>query len=117
MVSSSLKIILLRTSESRLEKQIWEAKQKCLGLVLVRADFQKYLRFSRLARESYADYSDKIEPYGIDEYWIDVSGTEKIFGTGQDIANQIRQRLRDKLALLDRLAYPILKFLRSLVVT
>jgi DNA polymerase-4 len=78
---------------------IWEAKQKCPGLVLVRADFQKYLRFSRLAREIYADYSDKIEPYGIDEVWIDVTGTEQIFGTGQDIANQIRQRLRDELGL------------------
>ncbi|AJQ28200.1 DNA polymerase Y family protein [Pelosinus fermentans] len=78
---------------------IWEAKQKCPGLVLVRADFQKYLRFSRLAREIYADYSDKIEPYGIDEGWIDVTGTEQIFGTGQDIADQIRQRLRDELGL------------------
>jgi DNA polymerase-4 len=78
---------------------IWEAKQKCPSLVLVRADFQKYLRFSRLAREIYADYSDKIEPYGIDEGWIDVTGTEQIFGTGQDIANQIRQRLRDELGL------------------
>jgi DNA polymerase-4 len=78
---------------------IWEAKQKCPGLVLVRADFQKYLRFSRLAREIYADYSDKIEPYGIDEAWLDVTGTDQLFGTGQDIANQIRQRLQDELGL------------------
>ncbi|MCC5468662.1 DNA polymerase IV [Pelosinus baikalensis] len=78
---------------------IWEAKQKCPGLVLVRADFQKYLRFSRLARAIYADYTDQIEPFGIDEAWLDISGTEKIFGTGQDIANQIRQRLRNELGL------------------
>ncbi len=78
---------------------IWEAKQKCPGLVLVRADFQKYLRFSRLARDIYADYSDQIEPYGIDESWLGVSGTEKLFGTGQDIVSQIRQRLRDELGL------------------
>jgi len=78
---------------------IWEAKQKCPGLVLVRADFQKYLRFSRLARAIYADYTDQIEPFGIDEAWLDISGTEKIFGTGPDIANKIRQRLKSELGL------------------
>lgn len=78
---------------------IWEAKQKCPGLVLVRADYQKYLRFSRLARAIYADYSDKIEPFGIDEAWIDISGTEKIFGSGPEIADTIRQRLRNEIGL------------------
>ncbi|MDF2634775.1 MAG: polymerase [Pelosinus sp.] len=78
---------------------IWEAKQKCPGLVTVQADFKKYLRFSRLARKIYLDYTNQIEPFGIDEAWLDVSGTEKIFGTGSDIANQIRQRLQDELGI------------------
>jgi len=78
---------------------IWEAKQKCPGLVLVRADFSKYLRFSRMARAIYADYTNQIESFGIDEAWIDVSGTEKVFGTGPEIADKIRQRLKDELGL------------------
>jgi DNA polymerase-4 len=78
---------------------IWEAKQRCPGLVLVRADFSKYLRFSKLARSIYAEYTNQIEPFGIDEAWLDVSGTEQLFGTGPDIANTIRQRLRDELGL------------------
>ena len=78
---------------------IWEAKQKCPGLVMVRADFNKYMRFSRLARAIYADYTDKIEPFGIDEAWLDVTGTEQIFGTGADIANTIRKRFKDELGL------------------
>jgi len=78
---------------------IWQAKQKCPGLVAVQADYSKYLRFSRLARAIYADYSDKIEAFGIDENWIDVSGTEKMFGTGSEIADAIRKRLRDELGL------------------
>ncbi|MDF2566481.1 MAG: DNA-directed polymerase [Massilibacillus sp.] len=49
--------------------------------------------------ELMTDYSDKIEPYGIDEAWLDVTGTDQLFGTGQDIANQIRQRLQDELGL------------------
>ena len=57
------------------------------------------MRFSRLARVIYADYSDKIEAFGIDENWMDISGTEKIFGTGPEIANTIRQRLRDEIGL------------------
>lgn len=78
---------------------IWQAKQKCPGLITVQADFKKYLRFSRMARAIYADYTDRIEPFGIDEAWLDVSGTGKIFGTGSDIANQIRQRMQDELGL------------------
>jgi DNA polymerase-4 len=78
---------------------IWEAKQKCPGLVLVRADFSKYLRFSRLARKIYEEYTDKVEAFGIDECWLDISGTEKIFGSSSEIADTIRQRLRDELGL------------------
>lgn len=78
---------------------IWEAKQKCPGLVLVRANFSKYLQFSRMARKIYADYTNLIEPFGIDEAWLDVTGTEKLFGTGPEIADNIRQRLQDELGL------------------
>lgn len=78
---------------------IWEAKQKCPGLVLVRANFSKYLQFSRMARHIYADYTNLIEPFGIDEAWLDVTGTEKLFGTGPEIADTIRQRLQDELGL------------------
>lgn len=78
---------------------IWEAKQKCPGLILVRANFSKYLHFSRMARHIYADYTNLIEPFGIDEAWLDVTGTEKLFGTGPVIADTIRQRLQGELGL------------------
>ena len=78
---------------------IWEAKQKCPGLVTVQADFKKYMRISRLARVIYADYSDKIEAFGIDENWMDITGTEKMFGTGPEVADEIRKRLRDEIGL------------------
>jgi len=78
---------------------IWQAKQKCPGLVIVPPDFKKYLRFSKLAREIYADYTDKIEAFGIDEAWMDITGTEEIFGTGPVVADIIRQRLKEELGL------------------
>ena len=49
---------------------IWQAEAKCRGLVCVPPDYKKYLRFSRLARKIYADYTDQIEAFGIDEAWV-----------------------------------------------
>lgn len=78
---------------------IWEAKMKCPRLVQVPADFRKYLRFSRMARDIYADYTDQIESFGVDECWLDVSSSVHLFGSGQTIANTIRQRFRNELGL------------------
>lgn len=78
---------------------IWQARQKCPGLVCVPPDFRKYLRFSRLARAIYADYTDRIEAFGIDEAWLDVTGSLHLFGDGEQIANAIRGRLREELGI------------------
>jgi DNA polymerase-4 len=78
---------------------IWEAKLKCPGLVQVPADFRKYLRFSRMARQIYSDYTDQIESFGIDEAWLDVTGSTHLFGSGQEIADTIRQRFKSELGL------------------
>lgn len=78
---------------------IWQAQQKCPGLIVVPPDYKKYLRFSRMARQIYADYTDQIEPFGIDEAWLDVSSSQKLFGTGDDVATTIRQRMIAELGL------------------
>lgn len=78
---------------------IWQARQKCPGLICVPADFRRYLRFSRLARAIYGDYTDQIEAFGIDECWLDVTGSLHLFGDGQQIADDIRRRLRDELGI------------------
>lgn len=67
---------------------IWEARSKCPSLTAVTADFAKYLRFSAIARSIYLDYTDFVEPFGIDEAWLDVSG-----GDGEAIADEIRRRV------------------------
>lgn len=77
---------------------IWQAKQKCPDLVQVSADFRKYLRFSRMARAIYADYTDMIEPFGIDEAWLDVTESVR-FGDGPHIASEIHRRFREELGL------------------
>ena len=78
---------------------IWQAKGKCPGLVCLPPDYRKYLRFSRLARKIYADYTDKIEAFGIDENWLDVTGSAALFGDGPKIANEIRRRIREEMGV------------------
>ena len=52
---------------------LWQAKQICPKIIFVPPRMDLYLRFSKMAREIYSEYTDKIEPYGIDEAWLDVS--------------------------------------------
>lgn len=78
---------------------IWQAKTKAPNLVLVPPDFNKYLRFSRLAKTIYYDYTDQIEPFGIDECWLDVTGSSISRGNGRHIADEIRQRVKAELGV------------------
>ena len=78
---------------------IWEAKLKAPGLITVSPDFAKYLRFSRLARKIYYDYTDQVEPFGIDECWLDVTGSMSLFGDGKTIADTIRKRVKEELGI------------------
>lgn len=78
---------------------IWQAKQTCPSLVVVRPDYRKYLRFAKLARAMYAQYTDQIEPFGLDEAWLDVTGSVAMQGNGQSIADELRLRIRDELGI------------------
>lgn len=78
---------------------IWQAQQKCPGLVCVPPDYKKYLRFSRLARQIYADFTDRIESFGIDECWLDLTNSTQLFGECAEVADTIRRRLREELGI------------------
>lgn len=58
---------------------VWQAQKKCAGIVIVKPHFSEYMQYSRKVRAVYARYTDLIENYGIDECWIDVSKSTKIF--------------------------------------
>ena len=75
------------------------AKSKCSDLVIVTPHFKRYEFFSREARRIYGQYTDLIEPFGIDECWLDVTGSTKLFGNGEEIANKIRCHIKSKLGL------------------
>lgn len=75
---------------------IWQARQKCPELVVVPPNFPLYVRFSNMARKIYKNYSEYIEPFGLDENWIDVTGCRK---SGEEIANEIRRRVKFELGI------------------
>lgn len=76
---------------------IWQAKQKCPHLHVVAPDYRKYLFYARKARQIYEEYTLQVEPFGLDESWLDVTGSPR--GSGPEIAEQIRQRIKQDLGL------------------
>ncbi|MDO4270685.1 MAG: DNA polymerase IV [Eubacteriales bacterium] len=78
---------------------VWQARRKCPELITLPPDYAKYLRFSRMAKAIYAEYTDRVEPFGIDESWLDVSGSAGLFGDGAQIAKKISGRIKAELGV------------------
>lgn len=78
---------------------LWQAKQICPEIIFVPPRMDLYLRFSQMAREIYSEYTDKIEPYGIDEAWLDVSDSRNLKGSGITIAREISHRIKYELGV------------------
>lgn len=78
---------------------IWQAKQVCPELVTLPPDMSEYIRFSHMAREIYEDYTDQIEPFGLDENWLDVTGSVGCKGSPMAIAQEISERIKFELGI------------------
>ncbi|MGN0961119.1 MAG: DNA polymerase thumb domain-containing protein [Christensenellales bacterium] len=73
---------------------VWEARQKCgVELVCKTARFDLYLRVSKVVKDIYREYSSRVESFGIDEAWIDISHLAKNYDEAVSIANNIRSRV------------------------
>jgi len=75
---------------------LWQAQAKCPGLVILPPRFRLYLRFSRMAREIYGEYTDRVEPFGLDEAWADVTADGR---DGRVLADEIRRRVKEELGV------------------
>lgn len=78
---------------------LFEAKMKCPGLVAVKPHYDEYFKFSKLAHKIYYSYTNQVEPFGLDECWLDVTGSEKLFGSGEAIAHEIKERIKKELGI------------------
>ncbi len=78
---------------------IWQAKKKCPDLQLVKPHHDRYKEFSEKINKIYLSYTDMVEPFSIDESWLDVTASQRLFGTGRQIADMIRARVKRELNL------------------
>ena len=79
---------------------IWQAKKKCPGLVLLPPHHSLYHEYSRKVNAVYDQYTDRVEPFGIDESWLDVTHTLHLFGgDGAALADALRGRIKAELGL------------------
>lgn len=76
-----------------------DARTLCPKLVVVPPNYPRYLRFSKMLRQIYSDYTDTVEPFGLDECWLDVTGSKLLFGSPEKIADDIRRRVRFELGI------------------
>lgn len=97
-------IILAKNEEAKrcgvtTGEALWEARLKCPDIIFVPPHYDKYFEYSQCVREIYADFTDLVEPYGLDECWLDVTGSSRLFGDGQNIADMIRRRVKSELGV------------------
>lgn len=78
---------------------LWQAKQICPDIIFLPPRMDLYLRFSKMAGEIYADYTDFQEPFGIDECWLDCTASTKLKGDGRKIAEEISARIKYELGI------------------
>ncbi|ACV23228.1 DNA polymerase IV [Slackia heliotrinireducens] len=98
-------IILAKSREAKAcgvktAEALWQAKEKCPDIIFVPPDYRSYLRYSRFARQIYYQYSDQVEPFGLDESWIELTHTLHLHGgDAMLVAEEISERIKAELGL------------------
>ena len=97
-------IILAKSEEAKkygvkTGEALWQAKQKCPDLLIIEPHFEHYIKYSRLAHDIYARYTDRIEPMGLDEVWCDLTGSLTAFGSPRAICEEIKEAFKSELGV------------------
>ena len=70
---------------------IHQAKSICPNLISFLPNFQKYVSYSKRVKNIYKKFTDKLESFGIDECWLDITNSIKLFGSPIEIAKKIQE--------------------------
>lgn len=90
---------LAKKYDIRTAETIYSAKKKCPDLVIVPPHHDLYEEYSQRVNAIYLEYTDLVEKFGIDESWLDVTGSQKLFGSGKEIASALRKRVREEIGI------------------
>ena len=78
---------------------IWQAKQVCPSLVVMPPEYERYIRFSQHMRKIYEEFTDRVESFGLDEAWMDITNKGVTLRHGQMLGNLLRRRVIDELGI------------------
>ncbi|MDO5707885.1 MAG: DNA polymerase IV [Andreesenia angusta] len=92
--SQEAKILGVKTAET-----IWEAKKKCPELLVVPPHYDEYIKYSKLAKKLYYEYTNQVESFGLDECWLDITNSINLFGNSRNIAEDIRERMKREIGI------------------
>ena len=74
---------------------LWQARKKCPDLIVLPPHHDLYSKYSKIINEIYTKYTDLVEPFGIDESWLDVTNTYMLFADSpKQLADQLRDRIK-----------------------
>lgn len=99
----------IKTAES-----VYEALNKCPHLTIVEPHMDRYAEISREVQKIYSEYTDMVEPFGIDECWLDVTGSHYLFGSSEEIAYKIKEDVKRRLGLTISVGVSFTKVLAKL---
>lgn len=97
-------IVLARNQRARqygikTAETLREAFDKCPDLCVVSPTYEDYVYYSEKIKDVYREYTDKVESFGIDEAWIDVTHSQELFGSSEKIGKEIQQRIQDEFGI------------------
>ena len=78
---------------------VWQARRKCPELILLPPHHDEYAAMSRRVNDIYLSVTDQVEPFSVDESWLDVTGSQRLFGDGKTIADTLRRRVHEELGI------------------
>lgn len=112
-------IVLAKSTEAKIcgvktGDKIYEARQKCPDIIIVSPRMGVYLEASRKVRAIYQRYTDMVEPFGMDECWLDVTGSHYLFGSSEEIAETIRETVKQETGLTISVGVSFTKVLAKL---
>lgn len=99
----------IRTGET-----LYSARSKCPELIVAPPDYRLYLQCSKALGDLLREYSPVVEQYSIDEYFLDYSESQKIFGDPLQAADRMKDRIREEFGFTVNIGVSVNKLLAKM---
>lgn len=109
------KNMLAKAAGVQTGEAIWISRKKCPGIVFVPPHYDEYVRYSKEVFDIYTEFTDRVESFGLDECWLDVTGSLRLFACdGKALADRIRETVKERTGLTISVGVSFTKVLAKL---